>query len=478
MQEMSQASPTFKPPPLQDPMEQPPAQELAPFSVQRHSQDIFQESLVPIIQAKAPVELNSEKILEANAYADIPTYQKISLPDAINYALSNSHDINAKRLNVDIAKNDIKKSTRLQNPYLMLFFNSGKAATDNPNTLGMVFPIDILKRGPRKNLAKSTMELTKGNVALDEFYLRMDVREAYINLVAAKSILKILTDHRKLLQELLDVAQRKYDLGATPEMDVIHAKMTLNQLLIDVNSANTNVYTARYNFNAILDSCWFDSQEDYLPEQQDVLFLLTPQPIEKMPDFKELTAIAVQKRLDLQNAQKDIDVAKKNLILTIRQRVPDIELGGGVMNVSQQNSTSNTESNGLYFVGNITNIPLLYQYSPEIKNAKILVEQKELAYHNLEHHALMNLHIAYDEFNTAKDNLNYYNDILMSESLQFLKMAKTSYKVGKSNITDFIFVQQSYKTIIMGYTAALQHYYDSWVNVVREVNYEELKLHG
>ena len=90
----------------------------------------------------------------------------------------------------------------------------------------------------------------------------------------------------------------------------------------------------------------------------------------------------------------------------------------------------------------------------------------------------MNLHSAYDEFNTAQDNLNYYNDILLSESNQFLHMAKRSYIVGKSNMTDLIFVEQSYKLIMMGYTMALADYYNSWVNILREVNYEELKLNG
>jgi len=259
---------------------------------------------------------------------------------------------------------------------------------------------------------------------------------------------------------------------------VIHAKMTLNQLLIQVNTANTDVYIARYNFNKILNSKLYDTQEDYLPEHQEVMFLLTPKPVEEMPDFNELLNIAFEKRLDLKNAQKAVVVAQKNLVTVVRQRIPDIELGAGYMFVPEPMSTADRFTQGVYLMGNITNIPLFYQYTPEIKNAKLQVEQKQLAYKSLVNKSTMDLHTAYDEFTTAKDNLNYYNDILLSESRQFLDMAKRSYKVGKSNITDFIFIQQSYKTIMMGYTSALQYYYDAWVNVVREVNDEELKLHG
>lgn len=437
----------------------------------------FHPVIEPIQKTK---DLN--KPIQAGTSADIPTYVKISLPEAINYALCHNLDIMGNRINVDIGKNDIKTANRLKNPSLISYINFGKAATDNPDYVGLVFPIDIAKRGPRKNLAKSNLELIKCKLSLAELNLRLDVRQAYVDLVAAKSILKILVDHKILLQELLDVAQRKYDVGAAPEMDVIHSKMTLNQLLIQVNSANTYVYVARYNLNRLLNSQNFDSKEDYLPEQNEFVSLLTPKPLDKMPSFCELANIAVQRRLDLKNAQKEIDVAQKNLILVIRQRVPDIEIGGGYMAVPPTMSTSETFSQGVFAMGNITNIPLLYQYTPEIKNAKLVVEQKQLAYNSLKNQAMMNLHAAYDQFNTAQDNLNYYNDILLSESRKFLGMSKRSYTVGKSSITDFIFIQQSYKNIMMGYTNALADYYNAWVNVLREVNDEKLeevlKQHG
>lgn len=420
----------------------------------------------------------STKPFEVGATAESYNYIKISLSDAICYALAHNLDIQGNRINIDIGRNSIKAANRLRNPYFVAFYNGGRAATDNPNSAGLMFPIDIAKRTARKNLAKANLELTKGNVALAEFYLRLDVRQAYVDLVAAKSSLKILNEQRKLLQELLDVAQKKYDAGAVPQMDVIQAKMTLNQLLIQVNSANTVVYVARYNFNKLLNSINFDTKEDYLPEQKDFIAMLTPKSVDRMPDFNEITAIALQKRIDLINAQKDIDVAQKNLKLVIRQRIPDVEIGGGYLFVPQALATDGHYSQGYYLSGAIKEIPLLYQYSPEIKNAKLQVDQKQIAYESLRKKAFMNLHSVYDEFITSQDNLNYYNDILLSQSKQFLQMAKRSYIVGKSSITDLIFIEQSYKSILMGYVDALDNYYNSWIDVVREVNDEDLKLHG
>lgn len=446
---------------------QPPKQSEKPIIQEQSTQTKPEKSLQKL---NPPIQIGTT--------ADVTTYKKLSLPEAIEYALSHNLEIRSTRIDINKAKNDIKTANRLRNPYFTSFFNLGRAATDNPNYAGMYFPIDIAKRGARKRLAKSTYDLTRGNVLLAELNLRLDVRQAYVDLVAAKSMVKILDDQRILLQELVNVAKRKYEVGTAPQMDVIHSKMTLNQLLIQLNSARTNVFIARYKFNLILEAVGFDSKEDYLPEQKEFVDLLTPIPTEKLPSFDYFYNIATLKRLDIKNAQKDIDIAQKNLTLVIRQRVPDIELGAGYMFVPQALATDNHFSQGAFIGGNIINIPLLYQYSPEIKNAKLVVEQKELAYQNVQHHALMNLHSAYDAFSTAQTNLNYYSDVLLSESKQFLQMARKSYQIGKTSITDYIFIEQSYKNILMGYTNSLAEYYNAWVELLREVNDEGLKLNG
>ncbi|HOF45147.1 MAG TPA: hypothetical protein PK697_02865, partial [Candidatus Pacearchaeota archaeon] len=86
-----------------------------------------QESKVPQIEM-LPIQKqeNSDyglasKPLVIGASADNPSYAKISLPEALDYALSHNLDIQGNRINVDIAKNDIKTANRLRNPSLISF---------------------------------------------------------------------------------------------------------------------------------------------------------------------------------------------------------------------------------------------------------------------------------------------------------------------------------------------------------------------
>lgn len=426
-----------------------------------------------------PVAQQSEKLdfpLKIGTSAEDTNYKKISLPEAIDYAMQNNAGIQSTRLEKNKSQNDIKTAGRLMNPRIESFWNFGQAATDNPDYAGIIFPIELFKRAPRKRLARSNLELVKGNVLLAELNLRLDTRQAYVNLVEAKSTLKVLDEQRQLLQELLNIAQRKFEVGTAPEMDVIQAKMTLNQLLIQVNSARTDVLVARYKFNLILMSKDFDTKEDYLPTEKEFLDLLTPKSTNKLPNFNDILELALSKRYDIKNAKQDIDVAQKNLVVTVRKRVPDIEAGVGGLYVPAGLATEGKATTGGLVLFNIQNIPLLYQYTPEIKNAKLLVEQKELIYKNTVHVATMNLHSAYASFSAAQMNLNYYNDVILAEADRFLNMAKKSYIVGKTNMTDLLYIEQSYKSIYMNYISALATYYNAWVNVLQEVNDEDFKL--
>lgn len=410
--------------------------------------------------------------------AEDKNYTKISLPEAIDYAMEHNFGIQSTRLETDKARNDIQTAGRLLNPRIESFANFGQAAIDNPDYAGIIFPFELFKRAPRKRLASSNLELVRGNVLLAELNLRLDTRQAYVNLVAAKSTLRVLSEQKQLLQELLSIAQRRYEVGTAPQIDIIQAKMALNQLTIQVNSAKTDVYVARYKFNLVLLSHDFDTKEDYLPEQKEFVDMLTPLSTDKLPPFEEILERALSKRLDIKNARQDIDVAQKNLTVVLRKRIPNLEIGVGGLYVPQTLSTKDTTTTGGLLLFNITDIPLLYRYTPEIKNAKILIEQKELVYKNTLHVATMDLHGAYDSFVAAQMNLNYYNDVILTESGRFLHMAQRSYIVGKTNMTNLLYIEQSYRAIIMGYTTALTNYYNAWVEMLRQVNDEDFTLNG
>ena len=406
--------------------------------------------------------------------------EKISLQEALDIALENNIDYQASKMNIDKALNTVKASNRLQNPEINTFFNIGEIGKGEPQAAGLSEKIEIAKRDARKKLAQSNLELEKQNLDYVKFDLKMDVREAYVNLVAAKEILNVLEQRRKLLNDLLAIAKKRVEAGEVEEIDVIQTEIALDQLVIQVNTQRANVKSARYNFNKAINAnntnLLYDAEDDNFSDKEDFIALLSPKPLAKIPSFEAIKESSLKNRYDIKIAEQKIDVAKKNLVYVSRQRVPDIELQGGYSFITRGMSDSGRAVSGAYAGANIVNIPLFYAYKPEIQNAKTEVNQAELNYLSVKNKAINDLNSAYEKFVTAKINLNYYNDNLIKNSKDMIRVAQKNYANGKASLTTLIVMEQSYRSIVAGYTYALADYYNCWIEFLREVNSENFDL--
>lgn len=410
------------------------------------------------------------------AVQDVKT---VYLNQAIDAALENNIDLQAAKLERNIAKNNIKTANRLQNPSFDAFYFLGAAGNSEPKQLGVSENIEIAKRKARKNLAESNLKLVEKNIDYTIFDLKMDVREAYINLVEAKSILDTLEQQEELQEELLKIAKVRVKNHNAPDIDVIQAEIALNQMITQVNSARVNVKKALSDFNKVInnpDNIVYDSMDNIFSEENNFQEMMTPPPNFDFPSFDEIVQNAIRNRYDIQIAKQEIDVAEKNLTVTARQRIPDIQLTGGYAYQVGSYTDSGNFNNGAYAGASLVNIPLFYNYSPEIQNAALKLKQAELKYESSKNRAVKDVSAAYDRFLTAADNLNHYEKKIITGSEELIETSKNSYEAGKSDITSLIVMKQSYKSIIIGYTQALAEYYNSWTNFLREVNDEKFTL--
>lgn len=408
----------------------------------------------------------------------IEDVKKVYLQEAINVALENNIDLQSAKLEINIAKNNIKSANRLQNPSVETLFYTGTFNWSEPRQVGLSQTVEIAKRNARKKFAQSSFKLVEKNVDYTEFDLKMDVREAYINLVAEKSILETLKQQQVLQEELLRIAKSRAKSGYVPQIDVIQAEIALNQLITQVNTAKTNVKSALYVFNKIINTpkdIVYDSKDNIFAEENNFEEMLTPPPSKVYPDISEFMQKALEKRYDIQIAKQEIDVAEKNLTVVTRQKVPDIAFNGGYAYLNA-NSNGGRFHSGAYIGANIVNIPLFYNYSPEIQNAVLKLRQAELKYDSVMNKAEKDVAGAYDRFLTAADNLNYYEKKILINSEELIDVSKHAYEVGKSDITSLIVMKQSYKSIVIGYTHALAEYYNCWTGFLREVNDENFRL--
>ena len=403
----------------------------------------------------------------------------VDMEVAMNVALSNNIDLKSAKLNIDIAKNNIKTANRLQNPSIDSFYFLGKAGNNEPRQIGLSQNIEIAKRKNRKNLAKSNLELVKKDFEYTAFDLKMDVREAYVNLIEAKSILHTLEQQQALQEELLKIAKNRVEYSKTPVIDAIQAEIALNQIVTQVNTAKVNVKNALSLFNKCINDpqkTIYDSSDNIFAENNNFEEMQTPPPTLKYPDFSEIAKKALSNRFDIKIAKQNIDIAEKELKLVASQKIPDLKISGGYGFIQGKYTDNGSLNNGAYVGASLINIPVFYNYSPEIQNATLKLQQSEFNYQSIENKAIKDISMAYERFLTAKDNLNRYESNIVVGSEKLIETSKESYLKGEISITALIVMKQSYKSIIIGYTQALAEYYNSWTNFLREVNNEDFNI--
>ena len=401
---------------------------------------------------------------------------KVSIKEAVEIAQKNNLDIQSSRKNIDIEKNLISVANRLQNPEFGVFYSLGKAGKGDPQQVGFNQIVEIAKRGVRKDLAKSKYELVSRGVEYLEADLRMDVREAYTNLLARKSILKTMQNQEEFLKKLLEVTKEKDAKTKIEEIDALQAQLLLNQIITEVTSARYNVKTALYEFNKVI-NCpddFYDTYEDSFT--QDYHPLEIPKVDAIMPDFEKISTEAVNNRVDIKIALQAIDVAEKNLIVEMRKKFPDLELTAGYSYQNWSRTENHEFQHGSFLGAKLVNIPLFYNYAPEIKNARLALEQAHLNYASVENKAMNDLKKSYEKFLMAQSNLKTYNEQLLTSSEELIKTSRKSYKEDKIDLTTLVTMEESYRMVVIAHTNALADYYNAWNSFIREVNNEKFTI--
>lgn len=411
-------------------------------------------------------------LLFSNIVVSAAETEKIDLKTAMEIAVQNNSDVKLSEIDVEIAKNNIKAANRLQNPSVKTFWNYGEACEGNPNQIGLVQTIELFKRHGRKKLAQANYAIAEEMHEYEIFQLQMDVAEAYVNLVIAKLILKKYERQRAFHEKLLKIANIDKLQQDEKYLDNIEAKIALNQIITEVNKANANAKTARIKFNKILNSTDinYDSTDSEINKNNDIIGINIPLSSASLPNYKDIEDTAVKNRIDIKIAKKKLDAANKNLSVITRQRIPDIEISGGYGFQTANTSATKRFESGAYLEAGLANLPVFYTYKPEIRNAKLEIEQANINYGATIYNAKKDIEIAYEQFVTAQLNLESYNDTILKDSEQLFTEFEKIYRVKSLDFASLAAVEESYQDLVVGYSNALSDYYLGWINFLREIN--------
>ncbi len=390
----------------------------------------------------------------------------VDLDKMIEIGLEHNCDLKIKKMELEAAKKDIKIANRLQNPEIQSNIVMGNVALGNSSQAGVALPIEILKRGVRKKAAIEAYSIKETELKQAEHNFKLQIMQAYFDVLHAKSVYDIQEQRLKLFKDLVQITTDKPKYPAY-EIDNLKADIQYAQQKIEVNRAKANMLAKQFELNKILntgdDSVMYDTKEASLLGNWAFLNI-------KIPEYDFLENVALQYSYMIKISEKTISQSEYEVTLAKRNRIPDITIGGGY--AWQVHPNVPNKLGGAY-VGGGMNLPILYNFTPEIQKAEIFLERSKASKKAYEHQLKYELKKDYNIFKYSAENMEYSKKIL-EESNRIVKLSTDGYITGKNSYTDLVINENGHQEVLSQYLNAMSRHFYSYLELMQDIGHDIL----
>lgn len=391
----------------------------------------------------------------------------VNLDDMIKIGIEKNNDIIIKRLELKSAEKDIKIANRLQNPELQSNVVIGNVALGNCSQAGLAVPIEVLKRGLRKKAAIEQYKIKETELKQFEHNFKLQIMKAYFDVLYAKSVYKIQQDRLKLFEQLVQITTDMPASSKSYEIDNLKADIQFATQKIEVNRAKSDLLSKQFELNKLLntgdDSLMYDTAEASL--LADWAFLNI-----KLPDYDFIEKVAMQYSYMIKISQNNINKSELELKLTKRNRVPDVTLAGGY---AWQAHPHNSVNYGGAFVGVGMDVPILYNYTPDIQKAELFLTKTKANKKVYEYQLKFALKKDYNIYLYSAQNMEYSKQIL-EDSKKIVKLSTENYINGKNTYSDLVINESAHQDILTGYLTAMSKHFYSYLELMQDIGHDIL----
>ena len=390
----------------------------------------------------------------------------VDLEKMIEIGLKENCDLKIKRMELKAAEKDIKIANRLKNPEIQSNVVMGNVALGNSSQAGVALPVEVLKRGVRKKIAQEEYSIKETELRQAEHNYKLQIMQAYFDILYAKSVYNIQEERLKLFKNLVKITTDKPKYPAY-EIDNLKADIQYAQQLIEVNRAKAALLAKQFEMNKILntgkDDVMYDTKEPSLLGHWAFMEI-------RIPEYEFLENVALQYSYVVKISEKNIDKAEQELTYAKRQRVPDVSVAGGYAWQAHRNAPNDY---GGAFVGFNMDLPVLYNFTPEIQKAQIFLERSKAGKKAYEHQLKYELKKDFNTFKYSAKNMEYSKKILQ-ESEKIVKLSTEGYISGKNSYTDLVINENGHQEVLSQYLNAMSRHFYSYLELMQDIGHDIL----
>jgi len=377
----------------------------------------------------------------------------VTLDQALADALQKNFSLLAEKYNIQIADARIIQARLKPNPLLSFsqiyvnLFGTGVTAQNGAGPTETDARLDwIFERGGKRerrtevaNAAKTVAELNLLNTIRQ---LRLDVQNAFVDLLTSKSSLALAQENLKSLQGLVEVNEARVNSGDLAPVELNRSRLAALQFQNSVRQAELRVRAASTKLQLLIGrspSPTFDVAGDLRSDAQDVR-------------LDELSRIAIELRPDLQAAQKDADRARADIGLQTAIAKSDYQVG---TQYNAQYSYASGHTMSFFFQ---VPLPLLNRNQGEIERARRENQQLVARARALTQQIDVEVRTAFEQFQAARQLVATIEQLMLRQARDVRDTTEYSYRRGEASLVEFLDAQRTFNDTVQSYNDARADY--------------------
>jgi len=379
---------------------------------------------------------------------------ELTLEEAIATALNQNLELQSEKAQIPIGEAGVAKANAIPNPEFFSIYAVGRN-TDDLIGINQIFELGF-KRKARKNVALAKLNVISSEVEQKAWELRNKVKLAFINLYIAQEKIKANQKIIENTKKLREIAQKRETAGKIPYTDLLQAESELLKAQTQLENAEIELKQAQTELIPLLNlPSAIQIQAVKLESSLGINEIITDNPDYKQETcIEELQKIAYSSRPELKIIETKKNVAKKEIILAKKNRIPDLELGAGIARI-------NPESNQDLLLQANFDIPIWYRQQGEIKEAEKTIDKLGIDENALKKNIEAEVRKNFLDVSRLRFNLYQYDKKIIPVENEIIEKTRIRYELGKDPLVISLTAQKSYFDIVIEYLNILKDYHDS-----------------
>jgi cobalt-zinc-cadmium efflux system outer membrane protein len=350
------------------------------------------------------------------------------------------------------------------NPSLSFSESQEIAGGQNNFMIGGTLPLELYHRRDRRvEVAQSGVKMTEFDQAERERWLRAEVETKFGEVLAAVRNLQVTEDLLELDRKALDLTQTRADQGAIPPLDANLLRVEVNRidaLRVDLDSKLGVALLELKNLVGM------KPDEDLrLKGSLETVFsdpeISIQRVLESRPDILSLRAAEQLASAKLRQAETE---ARPDASISANYQRMDSSFNLNGLNALGQPRPIQGVFHFLA-VGVSISLPVRNKNQGAIETAVAQMDEAKRRREYSELIATREVSAAVLARDKAQEGLRIFRDGVRGQASQNLEVVRKTYELGRTQLLDVIAEQRRFIDIEMGYTEALNRYYQAAVRV-------------